>query len=76
VDDVVGGLEARGKAVTDRVRGAIDDRRLATNEDLKELRAELRKLAKRLDAIEERLPAKRASAKRTAAKRTPAKRKT
>ena len=48
VDDVVG-------AVT----GAIDDRRPATHEDLRELRAELRAIGRRLDAIEERLPPKR-----------------
>jgi hypothetical protein len=41
------------------VRGAIEERRPATSEDLKELRSELRAIARRLDAIEERLPARR-----------------
>ena len=40
------------RAVTD----AIDDRMPATHEDIKELKAELRKVARRLDAIEQRLP--------------------
>jgi hypothetical protein len=35
-----------------------------THDDLRELKAELRKIGRRLDAIEERLPAKRAQAKR------------
>jgi hypothetical protein len=39
-----------------------------THDDLRELKAELRKIGRRLDAIEERLPAKRAPAKR---KQTP-----
>jgi uncharacterized membrane protein YccC len=45
--------------VVGRVRGAadaIDDRMPATHEDIKELKAELRAVARRLDAIEERLP--------------------
>jgi hypothetical protein len=59
--------------VVDRVRGAeasitrsrrvvteaIDDRMPATHEDVKELKAELRAVARRLDAIEQRLPAPR-----------------
>ena len=57
-----------------RGRRAIEDRRPATHEDLRELRAELRRIGRRLEAIEERLPAKRTPAKRTPAKRTPAKR--
>src|SRR3954451_20543582 len=43
-----------------RGRRAIEDRRPVTYEDLRELKAELRKIGRRLDAIEERLPAKRA----------------
>jgi hypothetical protein len=54
VDDIV------RKAVT----GALDARP-ATHEDIRELRAELRKIGRRLDAIEERLPAKRSTSKRT-----------
>ena len=45
------------------VLGALDERRPATQEDVKELRAELRKIGRRLDAIEGRLPKKRSSAK-------------
>ena len=55
---------------------AIDTRRPATYEDIRELKAELRAIGRRLDAIEERLPAQRASPpKRTPAKRAPARRK-
>jgi tetrahydromethanopterin S-methyltransferase subunit G len=39
--------------------GAIDDRRPATGEDVRALQAELRKINRRLDAIEKRLPAQR-----------------
>ena len=46
------------------VLGALEERRPATQEDVKELKAELRKIGRRLDAIEERLPKRRASAKR------------
>jgi polyhydroxyalkanoate synthesis regulator phasin len=60
VDELVKGAEAGAEAVRDRVRGAIDERRPATSDDLRELRAELRAIGRRLDAIEERLPAPRA----------------
>jgi polyhydroxyalkanoate synthesis regulator phasin len=56
------------------VTEAIEGRRPATYDDIRELKAELRAVARRLDAIEERLPARRGTAKRTAAKRAPAKR--
>ena len=65
VDNLRKGAEA-GLAKGGR---ALEDRRPATHEDLRELRAELRKIGRRLDAIEERLPAQRAPAK----KRSPAK---
>ena len=59
VDQLRKGAEAgiaRGrKAVT----GAIESGRPATYEDVRELKAELRRIGRRLDAIEERLPAKR-----------------
>ncbi len=45
--------------LVDAVRGAIDDRLPPTNEDMRELKAELRAIGRRLDAIEERLPKKR-----------------
>ena len=64
VDDLV--KEAEGRLTRGRraVAGAIDEVRPVTNEDVRELKAELRRIARRLDAIEERLPAKRAPAKR------------
>ena len=78
IDEIAGTVDnlRRGAgAGLARGRRAIEDRRLATHEDLGELRAELRRIGRRLDAIEERLPAKRTPAKRTpkrtAAKRTP-----
>jgi hypothetical protein len=51
------------------VAEAIDTRRPATYEDVRDLKGELRALGRRLDRIEERLPAKRAPAKRAPAKR-------
>src|SRR5439155_4271106 len=60
MDDLVERAEASAEQVRQRVRGAIDTTRPATYEELRELQAELRALARRLDAIEERLPAKRA----------------
>jgi hypothetical protein len=67
VDNLRKGAEA-GLA---RGRRAIEDRRPVTYDDLRDLKAELRKIGRRLDAIEERLPAKRAPAKRKPAKRKP-----
>jgi hypothetical protein len=40
---------------------AIEGRRPATSDDIKELRAELRAIGRRLDSIEERLPKRRSS---------------
>jgi chromosome segregation ATPase len=74
IDEIAGTVDNLRKgagAGLARGRRAIEDRRLATHEDLRELRAELRRIGRRLDAIEERLPAKRPPAKRTPAKRTP-----
>ena len=60
VEDVEAGI-ARG-------RRALEDRRPATSEDIREMKAELRRIDRRLTAIEERLPAKRSSgAKRSSA---------
>jgi len=59
--DAGAGIARRGKAVV----GAIEDRRPATYEDMRLLQVELRRISRRLDAIEERLPAKRSSAKRS-----------
>jgi hypothetical protein len=57
VVDRVRGAEAGLSRSRRVVTGAIDDRMPATHEDIKELKAELRAVARRLDAIEQRLPA-------------------
>jgi chromosome segregation ATPase len=64
IDDLTGTVDQlrRGaEAGVGRARRALEDRRPATSEDIRELKAELRRLGRRLDAIEERLPAKRSS---------------
>jgi polyhydroxyalkanoate synthesis regulator phasin len=66
VDEVVRGAEAGAGAVRERVKEAIEERRPATSDDIRELRKELRAIGRRLDRIEERLPA--APKRRTAAK--------
>jgi len=70
LDDLAGTVDQlrRGaEAGLARGRRAIEERRPATSEDIRELRAELRRIGRRLDAIEERLPAKRSGgAKRSA----------
>jgi len=86
LDDFAGSVEGLRRDAETRlarsrrsVTEAIEGRRLATHDDLRELKAELRAIGRRLDAIEERLPAKRssgASAKKTPTKRAPAKRST
>src|SRR6195952_959422 len=55
VDDIVRGAEAGAESVRARVKGAIDTTRPATNEDVRELQAELRAIGRRLAAIEDRL---------------------
>jgi hypothetical protein len=75
LDDLAGTVDQlrRGAgAGLARGRRAIEDRRPATSEDIRELKAELRRLGRRLDAIEERLPAKRSGggAKRSGGRRT------
>jgi polyhydroxyalkanoate synthesis regulator phasin len=60
VDELVKSAEAGAGAVRERVRAAVDERRPATTDDLRELRKELRAIGRRLDAIEDRLPARRA----------------
>jgi hypothetical protein len=69
IDDLAGTVDQlrRGaEAGIARGRRAIEDRRPATSEDIRELKAELRRIGRRLDAIEERLPAKRPGGKRSA----------
>ncbi len=81
MDDLAGSVEGLRKDAESRlarsrrsVTEALEGRRPATYDDVRELKAELRAIGRRLDAIEERLPAKRASAKRSQAKQAPAKR--
>jgi hypothetical protein len=66
LDDLAGTVDELRRGAEDRlsrsrrsVAGAIEGRRLATHDDIGELKAELRAIRRRLDAIEERLPAKR-----------------
>jgi hypothetical protein len=59
VDELRRGAEQRISRGRRSVAGAIEGRRLATHDDIAALRAELRSIGRRLDAIEERLPAKR-----------------
>jgi hypothetical protein len=70
VDDVVKGARTtRGRAqeavegvvksaevVGERVRGALEDARPATHDDINDLKRELRAIGRRLEAIEQRLP--------------------
>ena len=69
VDDLRRGAEDRLVRSRKAVAEVIDTRRPATYEDVRDLQKELRAIGRRLDAIEERLPAAR---KKPAAKRTPA----
>jgi hypothetical protein len=69
VDDLRRGAEDRLARSRKAVAEVIDTRRPATYEDIRDLQKELRAIGRRLDAIEQRLPAAR---KKPAAKRTPA----
>lgn len=76
IDEIAGtvdNLRKGAEAGLARGRQVLEERRPATHDDLRELKAELRRIGRRLDAIEERLPAQRAPAKRKqpAAKRKP-----
>jgi polyhydroxyalkanoate synthesis regulator phasin len=69
LDDLVDSVEEIRKGAEERLaRGrksmadALEGRRPATYDDIKELRAELRAIGRRLDKIEERLPKRRSSA--------------
>jgi polyhydroxyalkanoate synthesis regulator phasin len=77
VDELRRGAEQRFAKGRRSMTDAIEGRRPANLDDIRELRKELRAIVRRLDAIEERLPAKReaatqrkAPAKRTATKRS------
>jgi hypothetical protein len=64
VDELRKGAEERLARGRKSVTGAIEGRRPATSDDIKEVRAELRAIGRRLDAIEARLPKGQATAKR------------
>jgi polyhydroxyalkanoate synthesis regulator phasin len=67
VDDLRRGAEERLAKSRRSMTEAIEGRRPASHDDIRELKKELRAIARRLDAIEERLPARRkAAAKRKA----------
>ena len=79
LDDVVQSVDELRKEAEQRLASgrrsmteAIEGRRPASYDDIRELKAELRAIARRLDAIEERLPAKRTPAKRSSTKRSSA----
>jgi hypothetical protein len=76
LDDLAESVEDLRKSAEERIArgrrsmaGAIEGRRPATSDDIKEVRAELRAIGRRLDKIEERLPAKR-SARSSSSKRS------
>ena len=73
VEDLRKGAEERLSRGRRSVTEAIEGRRPATSDDIKELKAELRAVGRRLDRIEERLPAKRTPAKRAPAKKSTSK---
>jgi hypothetical protein len=69
LDDLAGTVDQlrRGAgAGIARGRKALEERRPATYDDVREIKAELRRIGRRLEAIEERLPAKRAGRKKPA----------
>ena len=80
LDDLVESVEGLRKGAEERlsrgrrsVADVIEGRRPATSDDIKEVKAELRAIGRRLDKLEERLPAKRAATKTRARAKAPAK---
>lgn len=80
LDDLTGSVEGLRKDAESRLaRGrrsvseVLEGRRPATHEDIAKVRAELRAIGRRLDAIEERLPARRAASGKSGAGKAPAK---
>jgi len=61
VDATLKGAEERLTRGRRSMTEAIEGRRPATNDDIKELKKELRAIGRRLDKIEERLPKRRSS---------------
>jgi hypothetical protein len=72
VDDLRRAADEGARSVRESALRAIEDRRPVTHEEMRDVQRQLRAIAKKLDEIEARLPAKRTTAsKRTAAsKRT------
>jgi hypothetical protein len=62
VDDFRKGAEERLARGRRSMTGALEGRRPATYDDIKELRAELRAIGRRLDRIEKGLPTRRSGA--------------
>ena len=80
LDDLVESVEDLRKGDEERIsRGrrsvtdVLEGRRPATSDDIKELKAELRAIGRRLETLEERLPAKRGATKTRARAKAPAK---
>ena len=80
LDDLVESVEGLRKGAEERIsRGrrsvsdVLEGRRPATSDDIKELKAELRAIGRRLETLEERLPAKRGATKTRARAKAPAK---
>jgi hypothetical protein len=71
VDELRRGAEERLAKGRRSMTEALEGRRPASLDDVRELQAELRAISRRLDAIEERLPAKRSA---PAQRKAPAKR--
>ena len=61
VDELRRGAEKRLSRSRKSMTDALEGRRPASYDDIKELRAELRAIGRRLDQIEERLPKRRTS---------------
>ena len=72
VDELVKGAEKGLTARRRSVRAAVEERLPATQEDIRDLRSELRKIGRQLAAIEQRLDEPPAARKKPAAKRKPA----
>jgi hypothetical protein len=74
LDDLAGTVDQirRGAgAGLARGRRALEGTRPATYDDVREVKAELRKLGRRLDAIEDRLPAKRSTGSSRSTRKKP-----
>ena len=61
VDATIRGAEEQLSKGRRSMTGALEGRRPATADDIKELQKELRAIGRRLDKIEERLPKRRGS---------------